>query len=76
VDVLVAQAPREQSFVMPYLIGLDEIAAQHRLDAAELHRKVNYVAAPQWPHAAVIDQSPAPGARIAASSQVELTVAN
>jgi beta-lactam-binding protein with PASTA domain len=76
VDVLVAQAPHETSYVMPYLIGLDEVAAQHRLDAAELHRKVNYVSAPQWPRAAVIDQSPAPGSRIAASAQVELTVAN
>jgi hypothetical protein len=34
------------------------------------------VAAPQWPHAAVIDQSPPPGARIPASGQVELTIAN
>jgi beta-lactam-binding protein with PASTA domain len=76
VDVLVAQVPREPSFVMPYLIGLDEIAAQRRLDTARLNRKVNYVAAPQWPHAAVVDQSPAPGARIPASAQVELTVAN
>ena len=75
-DVLVAQNPRETSYVMPYLIGLDEVAAQHRLDAAELHRKLNYVSAPQWPRAAVIDQSPAPGSRIAASAQVELTVAN
>src|SRR5580704_4229249 len=64
VDVLVAQNPRETSYVMPYLIGLDEVAAQHRLDAAELHRKLNYVSAPQWPRAAVIDQSPAPGSRI------------
>jgi eukaryotic-like serine/threonine-protein kinase len=76
VDVLVAQAPHEASFVMPYLIGLDEISAQRRLDAAELHRKANYVSAPQWPHGAVIDQTPAPGARTAASTQVELTVAN
>jgi beta-lactam-binding protein with PASTA domain len=76
VDVLVAQNSRETSYVMPYLIGLDEVAAQHRLDAAELHRKLNYVSAPQWPRAAVIDQSPAPGSRIAASAQVELTVAN
>jgi len=76
VDVLVAQNSRETSYVMPYLIGLDEVAAQHRLDAAELHRKLNYVSAPQWPRAAVIDQSPAPGSRIAAASQVELTVAN
>ncbi|MGA2811376.1 MAG: PASTA domain-containing protein [Candidatus Acidiferrum sp.] len=76
VDVLVAQAPREASYVMPTLIGQDEIAAQHRLDAAHLNRKVNYVSAPQWPHAAVIDQTPAPGARLSASTQVELTIAN
>jgi eukaryotic-like serine/threonine-protein kinase len=76
VDVLVAQVPREASFVMPYLMGMDEIGAQRRLDAAELHRKVNYVSAPQWPHGAVIDQTPAPGARIVASAQVELTIAN
>jgi beta-lactam-binding protein with PASTA domain len=76
VDVLVAESPREESFVMPYLIGLDEIAAQRRLDAAHLNRKVNYVAAPQWSHASVIDQAPGPGLRIPASTQVELTVAN
>jgi serine/threonine-protein kinase len=76
VDVLVAQAPRETSYVMPALIGQDEIAAQHRLDAAHLNRKVNYVSAPQWPHAAVIDQTPPPGARLLVSTQVELTVAN
>jgi len=60
---------------MPALIGQDEITAQRRLDVAHLNRKVNYVSAPQWPHAAVIDQTPAPGARLAASTQVELTVA-
>jgi beta-lactam-binding protein with PASTA domain len=76
VDVLVAASPREQSYVMPNLIGQDEIAAQHRLDAAHLNRKVNYVSAPQWPHAAVIDQTPAPGARLYASTQAELTIAN
>lgn len=76
VDVLVAQSGREPSYVMPYLIGLDEVSAQHRLDAAQLHRKVNYVAAPQWPRAVVIDQSPAAGSRIPASVQIELTVAN
>ncbi len=76
VDVLVAETPRVTSYVMPYLIGLDEIAAQRRLDAAQLHAKANYVAAPQWPHAAVIDQTPAPGARLAAGAQIELTIAN
>jgi serine/threonine-protein kinase len=76
VDVLVSEGPHEIAFVMPHLVGLNEIDAQHRLDVAQLHRKVNYVTAPQWPHGAVIDQSPMGGSRIPASSTIELTVAN
>jgi beta-lactam-binding protein with PASTA domain len=76
VDVLVSQGPRDVAYVMPHLIGLNEIDAQHRLDVAGLHRKVNYVTAPQWPHASVIDQSPLAGSRVSASATLELTVAN
>jgi beta-lactam-binding protein with PASTA domain len=76
VDVLVSQGPRETAYVMPHLTGLNEIEAQHRLDIAQMRRKVNYVTAPQWPHGAVIDQSPMSGTRIPASSIIELTVAN
>jgi len=76
VDVLVSQGPREVAFVMPHLVGLNEIEAQHRLDVAQMRRKVNYVTAPQWPHGAVIDQTPMGGARIPASATIELTVAN
>ena len=76
VDVLVAQPLHESAYVMPHLIGMTELDAQRRLDSAQLRRKVNYVAAPQWPHAAVIDQSPPPGSRVAASASVELTIAN
>jgi eukaryotic-like serine/threonine-protein kinase len=76
VDVLVSQGPREMAFVMPHLVGLNEIEAQHRLDVAQMRRKVNYVTAPQWPHGAVIDQSPMGGSRIPASATIELTVAN
>jgi serine/threonine-protein kinase len=76
VDVLISQGPRENSYVMPHLIGLNETEAQHRLDVAQLRRKVNYVTAPQWPHGAVIDQSPHGGARITPSSLIELTGAN
>src|SRR5437660_817025 len=76
VDVLVSQGPRETAYVMPHLTGLNEIEAQHRLDVAQMRRKVNYVTAPQWPHGAVIDQSPMSGTRIPASSTIELTVAN
>ena len=76
VDVLVSQGPRESAYVMPHLTGLNETDAQHRLDVAQMRRKVNYVTAPQWPHGAVIDQSPMSGTRIPASATIELTVAN
>lgn len=76
VDVLVSGGPREVAYVMPHLVGLNEADAQRRLDISGLRRKVNYVAAPQWPHGAVIDQSPLAGQRIAAAATIELTVAN
>jgi beta-lactam-binding protein with PASTA domain len=76
VDVLVSNGPRESAYVMPHFVGMSESDAQRRLDAAGLRRKVNYVTAPQWPHATVIDQSPLAGARLPAASTIELTVAN
>jgi len=76
VDVLISQGPRETAYVMPHLVGMNEIDAQHRLDVTQLRRKVNYVSAPQWPHGAVIDQSPLAGARLPATATIELTVAN
>jgi beta-lactam-binding protein with PASTA domain len=76
VDVLVSGGPKEQAYVMPYFLGLNEIDVQHRLDHANLRRKVNYVTAPQWPHGAVIDQSPLAGSRISTTTEVQLTVAN
>jgi beta-lactam-binding protein with PASTA domain len=76
VDVLVSSGSREAAFVMPHLVGLNEADAQHRLDVAGLRRKVNYVSAPQWPHGAVIDETPLAGQRIPADATIELTVAN
>jgi beta-lactam-binding protein with PASTA domain len=76
VDLLVTTSPREQGYVMPYFMGLNEIDVQHRLDQANLHRKINYIAAPQWPHGTVIDQTPLAGTHIVSSTEVELTVAN
>jgi beta-lactam-binding protein with PASTA domain len=76
VDVLVSAGPRDTAYVMPHLVGLNEVDAQHRLDVAGLRRKVNYVSAPQWPHGAVIDQTPLSGQRIPGSVTIDLTVAN
>lgn len=76
VDVLVSSGPHEAAFVMPHLVGLNEADAQHRLDVSGLRRKVNYVNAPQWPHGAVIDQTPLAGQRITSAITIDLTVAN
>ena len=76
VDVLVSAGPRDTAYVMPHLVGLNEVEAQHRLDVAGLRRKVNYVSAPQWPHGAVNDQTPLSGQRIPGSITIDLTVAN
>jgi hypothetical protein len=76
VDMLVSTGPKEPAYVMPYFLGLNETAAEHRLDQANLHRKINYVAAPQWPHGTVIDQSPLAGTRLSSNGEVELTIAN
>ena len=76
VDFLVSGGPKEPAFVMPYFIGLNEVDVQHRLDQANLHRKLNYLSAPQWPHGSVIDQSPLGGTRIGANTEVQLTIAN
>jgi len=76
VDFLVSAGAKEAAYVMPYFIGLSELDVQHRLDQAHLHRKINYLSAPQWPHGAVIDQSPLGGTRIAAGTEIQLTVAN
>ena len=76
VDVLISQGPKETSYVMPHLVGLNEVEAQHRLDQAQMRRKVHYVGAPQWPHGSIIDQAPLAGAKVAASATIELTIAN
>jgi eukaryotic-like serine/threonine-protein kinase len=76
VDMLVSQGAREPAYVMPHLVGMNEVEAQRRLDGAGLRRKVNYVTAPQWPHGMVVDQTPLSGARVSAAATIELTIAN
>jgi len=76
VDVLVSAGPHENSFVMPHLVGLNEEEARRRLETSGIKLKVSGVSAPQWPHGAVIDQSPLAGRRLSASTQVDLTTAD
>lgn len=76
VDLLVSGGPREAAYVMPYLIGLNQVDAQRRLESVSLHPKIKFESAPQWPHGAIVTQNPAPGARVTASAPLELTVAD
>jgi eukaryotic-like serine/threonine-protein kinase len=75
VDVLVSQGPREDSYVMPHLIGMNVADAVRRLESVNIKRKLNTLSAPQWPHGVVVDQTPATGTRIPISITAELTVA-
>jgi len=76
VNLLFAQPTSEEFYVTPLLAGLSEAEAGRRLDQAAIRHKSNYVTAAQWPHGAVIDQTPAAGSRLAASQTVDLVVAN
>ncbi|HEU0368451.1 MAG TPA: PASTA domain-containing protein [Candidatus Acidoferrum sp.] len=75
VDVLVSQGPREDSYVMPHLVGMNVADAVRRLESVNIKRKLNTLSAPQWPHGVVVDQTPAAGTRIPISTTAELTVA-
>jgi beta-lactam-binding protein with PASTA domain len=75
VDVLVSQGAREDAYVMPHLIGMNVADAVRRLEIVNIKRKLNTLSAPQWPHGAVVDQTPTAGSRIPLSSTAELTVA-
>jgi eukaryotic-like serine/threonine-protein kinase len=75
VDVLVSQGSREDSYVMPHLIGMNVADAVRRLESVNIKRKLNTLSAPQWPHGAVVDQTPTAGTRIPISTTAELTVA-
>jgi len=76
VNVLIAQPPGEAAYVMPTLAGLREAEAARLLSQVPMRYHANYVTAPQWPHGAIIEQTPPAGARVMVSATVELTVAN
>ena len=69
--MLVSQGPRDAAYVMPHFVGMTEVDAAKRLEAAGLKKNVNYVTAPQWPHGSVIDQAPLAGARVGAEEQAQ-----
>lgn len=76
VNLLVSQGAHEPAFVMPYLVGLNRAEAERQFAAAGLRvAKTTPVPAPEWPHDTVVGQTPLHGARVAASTSVELQIA-
>jgi len=76
VDLLVSQGDRPEAYIMPTLLGLNEVDAGRILDQAGLHvAQINYGQAPQAEKGAVVQQSPAAGSRIEGDVAVSLVVA-
>jgi len=76
VSLLVSLGEREAAYVMPFLVGLSLLEAQKQLSAAGLRLgKITFYSAPEWPHGAVVEQTPRHGTRVAKSADVELHVA-
>lgn len=75
VNLLVALAPGETSYVMPDFVGLSLLEAQQRIAAAGLRLgKINAVPGAGAPPSVVLEQKPAHGARVGAGAAVELEV--
>jgi beta-lactam-binding protein with PASTA domain len=76
INFLVSQGAREPAYVMPMLMGLSQSDAQARLFSVGLRsNKLSFVPSTDGVHGTVLLQSPLPGARVSATSAIELKVA-
>ncbi|HXR10371.1 MAG TPA: PASTA domain-containing protein [Candidatus Acidoferrales bacterium] len=76
VDLLISAGDPPAAYVMPELVGLNEVDADRVLGSSALHpAQINYAPASQAPSGSVVQQVPAAGTRIEADVAVTLTVA-
>jgi serine/threonine-protein kinase len=76
VDLLISQGERPAAYVMPALVGLNEVDVGRILDSAGLHvAQINYAPAAQAARGAVVQQTPAAGTRIETDTAVSIVVA-
>jgi beta-lactam-binding protein with PASTA domain len=76
VDVLAPQGPRAMSYIMPFLIGLNEAEAQRAITSVGVRGiRITQVPAIQWPAGTVIEQSPQAGSRLSVDGPAEIKVA-
>ncbi|HTW22812.1 MAG TPA: PASTA domain-containing protein [Candidatus Baltobacteraceae bacterium] len=76
VDVLVSLGPPPPAYVMPELVGMTAAEAESKLNAAGLKvAKLTPATVPDAVHGAVLEQTPARGQRVDASTPIQLQVA-
>jgi len=76
VDILAAQGAPQPSYVMPWMVGMQESEAGRLITSAGLKLpKITMASASQWPKGTVIDQTPGPGSKITSDTPIELVVA-
>lgn len=76
VDLLVAQAEPQVSYVMPWLVGMALPDADRLITSSGLKlAKTTFATAPQWPKGTVTEQIPPPGSKITSDSTIEIDVA-
>jgi eukaryotic-like serine/threonine-protein kinase len=76
VDLLVAAAEPNPSYVMPWLVGKPLPEVRRILAAGGLTiAKITYAPLPQWTQNTVADQNPAWGSKVSSESAIELVVA-
>ncbi len=75
VDLLVSQTGPQPAYVMPRLMGMPLLDADHMFVSSGLKlAKTTLIPSPQWPKGTVIQQTPDPGSRITDETPIELEV--
>jgi beta-lactam-binding protein with PASTA domain len=73
VDLLVAESQPQPAYVMPWVVGMPLLDADHLLSSGGLKiAKTTFSASPQWPKGTVIQQIPDQGSKVSSDTAIEL----
>jgi beta-lactam-binding protein with PASTA domain len=76
VDLLVGQSEPPPSYVMPWMVGMQESEADRLITSTGLQLpKIKMEDSSQWPKGAVVGQTPGPGSKITSDIPIELAIA-
>jgi eukaryotic-like serine/threonine-protein kinase len=76
VDLLVAQEDQQSAYVMPWLVGMPLLEADHLISSGEMKiAQTTFSPSNQWPKGTVISQTPEQGSKITHDSTINVVVA-